>query len=160
MTVTKNQLKKAMTTQEIFEEFATQQQIEEYGVAYVHIYNMAKAVAKQEKKHIFQCSKKGKQDMARASMRQLQIITPIDPLHNIASAKLLDYIINLLKEKDSRVILLPQIITMMINEIIKYFNEMYKTTKDKNYLDYKEGAKVQKEMWKGMLELRHDEITR
>lgn len=151
--------KKFMTTEEILQEFATYEQVTEYGLAYVHIFNMATAVAKEEKKHIFQCSKQGKQDMARASMKQLQTITPFDVKNNMASAKMVDYVVNLLKENDKRVILLPKIISMMIDEIIKYFNEMYKTTNDANYLNYKEGAKFQKEMWEGMLILRKLEIA-
>jgi len=150
---------KAMTTQEVFQNFITPEQMQQYGLAYVQIYNMARAVAKQEKKNIFQCSKKGKQDMARASMKELVTITPFDPKCNIASAKMVDYVVNVIKEKDKRIVLLPKIITMMIDEIINYFDEMYKTTQNKSYLECKNGATIQKEMWEGMLELRHTEIS-
>ncbi|EOO35078.1 hypothetical protein [Bacillus mycoides] len=156
---TTNQQRKAMTTKEAVETFASFEQTKEYSLAYIHIFNVARAYAKKEKKHIFQCSKKSKQDMALNSVEQLVTIIPTEPMDNIASAKTLDYIINFLEAHDERVVLLPEIVDMMIDELIIYFNEMHKATNEEQYSSYKESAETQKWMWEGMKELRHATIT-
>lgn len=150
---------KAMTNKEVIENFATFEQAQKYSLAYIHIYNVTKAYAKQEKKHIFQCSKKGKQDMALNSMEQLLTIMPDDPLNNVASAKVLDYVINFLKAHDNKIVLLPKIVEMMLDELIKYFGEKHRITKDEKYLIAKEGTEAQKWMWEGMLKIRHAKLT-
>ncbi|HDR7395832.1 TPA: hypothetical protein QCX23_003108 [Bacillus toyonensis] len=154
-----NQQSKAMTTKEAIETFASFQQAQEYGQAYVHIFNVARAYAKKEKKHIFQCSKQGKQDMALNSVEQLVTIIPPEPMDSIASAKTMDYVINFIELHDERIVLLPEIVDMMLDELIKYFAEMHKTTNEEQYFSYKESAETQKWMWEGMKELRHATIT-
>lgn len=156
---TTNQHSKAMTTQEAVETFASFEQAKEYGLAYIHIFNVARAYAKKEKKQIFQCSKKSKQEMALNSVEQLVTIIPPEPMDSIGSAKTLDYIINFLEAHDERVVLLPEIIDMMLVELIKYFDEMHKTTNEEQYFSYKENAETQKWIWDGMKELRHATIT-
>ncbi|OQR54808.1 hypothetical protein [Bacillus sp. CDB3] len=159
MTTITNQHSKAMTTKEAIETFASFEQAQKYGQAYVHIFNVARAYAKKEKKHIFQCSKKSKQDMALNSVEQLVTIIPPEPMDSIASAKTMDYVINFIELHDERIVLLPEIVDMMIDELIKYFDEMHRTTNEEQYFSYKESAETQKWMWEGMKEIRHATIT-
>ncbi|WP_088291967.1 hypothetical protein [Bacillus mycoides] len=157
--MTTNQQSKVMTTKEAIETFASFERAQEYSLAYIHIFNVARAYAKKEKKHIFQCSKKSKQDMALNSVEQLVTIIPTEPMDSIASAKTMDYVISFLEVHDERIVLLPEIIDMMIDVLIKHFDEMHKVTNEEQYFSYKESAETQKWIWEGMIKLRHAKIT-
>lgn len=143
-------------TQKTIESLATQDQAEKYALAYVHIFNMAKAVTEHERKKMpFTCSKQGKNDMAKASLSKLQLITPTDPIQSVVSIKILEYVMEMSKGKAETkgIEKLPNIVTMMINTLITYYDEQYKSTKNNKYLEIKEGVQTQKVIWEGMLSL-------
>lgn len=148
-------------TQKAIESLTSQDQAEKYALAYVHIYNVAKAVTEKEKKKMpFTCSKQSKLDMARASISKLQFITPLEPMQSVASIKVLDYVIETFKGKavTKGIEKLPNIVTMMINSLITHYDEQYKATRNSKYLEILEGVQFQKVIWEGMLVFRKANI--
>lgn len=56
--MTTNQQSKVMTTKEAIETFASFEQAQKYGLAYVHIFNVARAYAKKKRNTFSNVAKK------------------------------------------------------------------------------------------------------